>query len=101
MKETPLQAPLYDALHTFAQERPLRMCMPGHKGVGLPVPELKGYAALDFTETSRTGNRQPAAVRAEQETNNLLRYGRRFPAGAVIHSRRELKQNIPGSAGLI
>ena len=49
----------------------------------------------------QTGNRQPAAVRAEQGTNNLLRYGRRFPAGAVIHSRRELKQNIPGSAGLI
>ncbi len=58
-------------------------------------------AAHAGQETSRMRNRQPAAVRAEQETNNLLRYGRRFPAGAVIHSRRELKQNIPGSAGLI
>lgn len=56
MNQTPLEAPLYDALHAFAEERPLRMCMPGHKGIGLPVPELKGYAALDFTETSRTGN---------------------------------------------
>lgn len=56
MNQTPLEAPLYDALHRFAEEKPLRMCMPGHKGIGLPVPELKGYAALDFTETSRTGN---------------------------------------------
>ncbi|MGM9537701.1 MAG: aminotransferase class I/II-fold pyridoxal phosphate-dependent enzyme [Candidatus Onthomonas sp.] len=56
MNETPLEAPLYDALHAFSAEKPLRMCMPGHKGIGLPVPELKGYAALDFTETSRTGN---------------------------------------------
>lgn len=56
MNQTPLEAPLYDALHQFAGEKPLRMHMPGHKGVGLPVPELKGYAALDFTETSRTGN---------------------------------------------
>ena len=58
-------------------------------------------AAHAGQETSRMRNRQPAAVRAEQETNNLLRYGGRFPAGAVILSRRELKQNIPGSAGLI
>lgn len=56
MNQTPLEAPLYDALHRFAEEKPLRMCMPGHKGIGLPVPELRGYAALDFTETSRTGN---------------------------------------------
>lgn len=56
MNQTPLEAPLYDALHRFAEEKPLRMCMPGHKGIGLPVPELKGYASLDFTETSRTGN---------------------------------------------
>ena len=60
MNQTPLEAPLYDALHAFAEERPLRMCMPGHKGIGLPVPELKGYAALDFTETSRTGTLQYA-----------------------------------------
>ncbi|MBR1845122.1 MAG: hypothetical protein IJ792_00805, partial [Oscillospiraceae bacterium] len=53
---TPLEAPLYDALHRFAEEKPLRMHMPGHKGIGLPVPELKGYAAIDFTELSPTGN---------------------------------------------
>ncbi|MCD7802780.1 MAG: aminotransferase class V-fold PLP-dependent enzyme [Clostridiales bacterium] len=56
MNETPLEAPLYDALRQFADEKPLRMHMPGHKGIGLPVPELRGYAALDFTETDRTGD---------------------------------------------
>lgn len=56
MHQTPLETPLYDALRAFADERPLRMHMPGHKGIGLPLPELKGYAAIDFTETSRTGN---------------------------------------------
>lgn len=56
MNDTPLEAPFYDTLRRFADEKPLRMHMPGHKGIGLPVPELKGYAALDFTETSRTGN---------------------------------------------
>ncbi|MCC8182814.1 MAG: aminotransferase class V-fold PLP-dependent enzyme [Clostridiales bacterium] len=56
MNETPLEAPLYDVLRQFADEKPLRMHMPGHKGIGLPVPELRGYAALDFTETDRTGD---------------------------------------------
>ncbi len=56
MHQTPLENPLYDTLRAFADEGPLRMHMPGHKGVGLPLPELKGYAAIDFTETGRTGN---------------------------------------------
>lgn len=56
MNATPLKAPLYDALRAFADTQPLRLCMPGHKGIGLPVPELKGYAALDFTELGPTGN---------------------------------------------
>lgn len=56
MNDTPLIAPLYDALHTFAGENPLRLHMPGHKGIGLPVPELRGYASIDFTELDRTGN---------------------------------------------
>ena len=56
MNPTPLEAPLYDALRRFADEQPLRMHMPGHKGIGLPVPELKGYAAIDFTELDRTGD---------------------------------------------
>lgn len=56
MNTTPFEAPLYDALHAFAKEQPLRMHMPGHKGIGLPLPELKGYASIDFTELERTGN---------------------------------------------
>ena len=56
MNSTPLEAPLYDALHRFSEENPLRMHMPCHKCIVLPVPELKGYAAIDFTELSRTGN---------------------------------------------
>lgn len=48
--------PLYDALRTFAAERPLRMHMPGHKGRPLPMEELAGFAALDFTELGPTGN---------------------------------------------
>ena len=38
-------------------------------------------AAHAGQETSRMRNRQPAAVRAEQETNNLLRYGQAIPGG--------------------
>jgi len=41
--------PLYTALKRFADENPLRMCMPGHKG------KLPG-CALDFTELGPTGN---------------------------------------------
>ena len=49
-------APLYDSLHAFAAQRPLRLHMPGHKGIGLPVPELAGFASIDFTELPPTGN---------------------------------------------
>ena len=48
--------PLYDALRAFAAQNPLRMHMPGHKGISLPLSELSGYAALDFTELSPTGD---------------------------------------------
>jgi len=48
--------PLYDALRVLAAQTPLRMHMPGHKGTPLPLPELAGYAALDFTELSPTGD---------------------------------------------
>ena len=56
MNDTPFTAPLYDALHDLAAQHPLRLHMPGHKGIGLPVPELRGYASIDFTELSATGN---------------------------------------------
>ena len=48
--------PLYDALRAFADARPLRMHMPGHKGRPLPAPELAGLSALDFTELPPTGD---------------------------------------------
>ena len=50
------QTPLCDALRAFASTHPLRMHMPGHKGTGLPLPELSSAAALDFTELPPTGN---------------------------------------------
>ena len=51
-----MPTPLYDALRGYADKKPLRFHMPGHKGKPLPVPELAGLAALDLTELSPTGN---------------------------------------------
>ena len=51
-----MNTPLCDALRTFAATAPLRMHMPGHKGMGLPLPELSAAAPLDFTELPPTGN---------------------------------------------
>ena len=48
--------PLYDAIRGFAAQTPVRLHMPGHKGKGLPIPELAPAAALDFTEVGPTGN---------------------------------------------
>ena len=49
-----MNTPLYDALITYAQTSPLRLHMPGHKGV-LPPP-FQTLAALDVTELEPTGN---------------------------------------------
>ncbi len=49
-----MTAPLYDALKALAESEPLRLHMPGHKGI-LPGA-LSGAAALDFTEIAPTGN---------------------------------------------
>lgn len=48
-------APLWNALNAFADTRPLRMAMPGHKGTFIPglPPEL---ARLDWTELPPTGD---------------------------------------------
>lgn len=51
-----MPTPLYDRIKYFADQAPLRMHMPGHKGKPLPVPELAEMARLDFTELSPTGN---------------------------------------------
>ncbi len=48
--------PLYDALTAFANSRPLRFHMPGHKGKAMPAPEFSPLAALDFTELPPTGD---------------------------------------------
>ncbi len=48
--------PLYDVLKEYAQKKPARFHMPGHKGAFLPVPELMGAAMLDVTELPPTGN---------------------------------------------
>lgn len=49
--------PLYDAIRAYAQENPLRMHMPGHKGKNtLPLPELAAVAPLDVTELGPTGD---------------------------------------------
>jgi lysine decarboxylase len=51
-----MPTPLYAALRDFAAKGALRMHMPGHKGKPLPLPELAGVAAIDFTELPPTGN---------------------------------------------
>lgn len=40
-----MNTPIYDFMHSYADENPLRLHMPGHKGVG-PL----GIEALDITE---------------------------------------------------
>jgi len=48
--------PLYDALRAFAGQQPLRMHMPGHKGIDIPMAEFAPLAPLDMTELPPTGN---------------------------------------------
>lgn len=49
--------PLYDAIRAYAQEKPLRMHMPGHKGKSaMPLGELAAVASLDVTELGPTGD---------------------------------------------
>ncbi|MGI5934655.1 MAG: aminotransferase class I/II-fold pyridoxal phosphate-dependent enzyme [Lawsonibacter sp.] len=48
--------PLYDAIRAFSAQDPIRLHIPGHKGKPLPIPELTGVAALDFTELGPTGD---------------------------------------------
>ena len=51
-----MPTPLCDALRAFANQQPLRMHMPGHKGRATPLQELSPAAALDVTELTPTGN---------------------------------------------
>ena len=51
-----MPTPLYDALCQYAAKHPARFHMPGHKGSGLPVPELSPLAPIDVTEIPGTGN---------------------------------------------
>lgn len=46
----------YDSLVEFSASNPLRLCMPGHKGKGLPMEEWGKLTPLDFTELPPTGN---------------------------------------------
>lgn len=51
-----MPTPLYDALRQFAQKSPIRMHMPGHKGIDIPMAEYAALFPLDFTELPPTGN---------------------------------------------
>ncbi len=51
-----MPTPLYDAIRSYADREPLRFHMPGHKGVSLPLAELKWLAPIDVTELPGTGN---------------------------------------------
>lgn len=51
-----MPTPLLDALRAFAGSCPLRLDMPGHHGAPLPMAELSPWAAIDFTETTPTGD---------------------------------------------
>lgn len=46
--------PLYDALYNIVSSQPLRMHMPGHKGVAHDL--FREIAKIDFTEIPPTGN---------------------------------------------
>ncbi len=48
--------PLYTALRALADENPLRLCMPGHKGAFMPEASFLPLAEIDFTELPPTGN---------------------------------------------
>ena len=49
-----MSAPLYDHLISFAKTAPLRMHMPGHKGIGGGL--FSDIYPIDFTEITPTGN---------------------------------------------
>ena len=49
-----MAAPLYDSLITFSASDPLRMHMPGHKGISSGL--FSDIAQIDFTEITPTGN---------------------------------------------
>ena len=49
-----MTAPLYDSLTAFSATNPLRMHMPGHKGIGSGL--FSAIAQIDFTEIAPTGN---------------------------------------------
>lgn len=49
-----MKTPLYDTLKNLAEEKPLRLHIPGHKGKELPY--FQGILPLDFTEITPTGN---------------------------------------------
>lgn len=51
-----MATPLYDALRAYAEQKPARFHMPGHKGTVPTMPELSSIAALDVTELPSTGN---------------------------------------------
>ena len=51
-----MPTPLYDALRKYAGREPFRFHMPGHKGMFLPLAELKWLAPIDVTELPSTGN---------------------------------------------
>ncbi len=46
----------YDSLVEFAEKKPLRLHMPGHKGRAMAMEEWDALAPLDFTELEPTGN---------------------------------------------
>ena len=49
-----MAAPLYDSLLSFSKTNPLRMHMPGHKGIGDGL--FSDIDSIDFTEIAPTGN---------------------------------------------
>ena len=49
-----MAAPLYDSLLSFSNTNPLRMHMPGHKGIGEGL--FSDISSIDFTEIAPTGN---------------------------------------------
>lgn len=93
-----MPTPLYDQLKQLAAERPLRLDMPGHHGMPLPVENLWD-TSVDFTENGRTGDLFGGAGDAIEEAEQL--WARRFGFDACLFLTGGSTQGIHAGLALL